>query len=85
VKPILRVGGCAAYGNDFRDGKTFPRRGREQLEFDQAIQAQTTDSELVAWAKERIPPERIKAANEWVLSKKENLDRQDTEEGVVSV
>jgi len=111
---------------DFRDGKTFPRRGREQLgaflwlarladkahasangtifdyiypcpmdkgvlehwgvtshEFDGAIQEHPTDSELLAWAKDRIPPDRIKAANAWVLTKKENLDRQDSEEGIV--
>jgi hypothetical protein len=112
---------------DFRDGKTFPRRGRERLgdflwlarvadkararangtifdyiypcpmdkgvlehwgvtpgEFDGAIQKHTTDDGLLAWAKDRIPPDRIKAANEWVLTKKESLDRQDAEEGVAS-
>jgi len=111
---------------DFRDGKTFPRRGRERLgdflwlarltdkarasangtifdyiypcpmdkgvlehwrvtpdEFNGAIQKYATDSELLTWATERIPPDRIKAANEWVLTKKQNLDRQDAEEGII--
>src|SRR5580704_10431097 len=102
---------------DFRDGKTFPRRGRTQLgdflwlarvfdkgrasangtihdyiypcpmdkgvfehwgitpsEFDAAIKANPTDEQILAWAQDRIPPERVIAANQWVLvEKKANL------------
>jgi hypothetical protein len=111
---------------DFRDGKTFPRRGRDPLggalwlkrvydkgraaaagtiydyiypcpmdkgvmkrwgitpsEFDAAIRANTTDEALLQWLTSRVPPERIRAANEWLLEQRiENLDRQDAEEGV---
>ncbi len=111
---------------DFRDGKTFPRRGREPLgdalwlarvydkaraaasgtihdyiypcpmdkgvmerwgirpkDFDEAIRTHTTDQAIRAWLAERASPDRVRAANEWLLKeKKENLDRQDSEEGV---
>jgi Domain of unknown function (DUF5069) len=111
---------------DFRDGKTFPRRGREAMndalwlarvfdkarasaagtifdyiypcpmdqgvmerwgitpeEFDDAIRTRTTDEAIRAWLAERVPADRIRAANDWLLNEKtENLDRQDAEEGV---
>jgi len=110
---------------DFRDGKTFPRRGRQALgealwlarvfdkgraaangtlhdyiypcpmdkgvfqrwgitakEFDAAIRTHASDEALLAWLQSRTTPERIAAANSWLLSEKiENLDRQDSEEG----
>lgn len=110
---------------DFRDGKSFPRRGREPLgdalwlvrvfdkaraaaagtihdyiypcpmdkgvmerwgitpqEFDEAIRTHDTDQTILAWLQERTSPDRVRAANEWLLAeKKENLDRQDAEEG----
>jgi hypothetical protein len=109
---------------DFRDGKTFPRRGREAIgdalwllrasdkgraaaagtiydyiypcpmdkgvmerwritgdEFDDALQRNPNDELLYAWFKERVRPEHIKEANEWLLTERtENLDRQDSEE-----
>jgi hypothetical protein len=109
---------------DFRDGKTFPRRGREALgdalwllraadkgrasaagtihdyvypcpmdkgmmkrwrisvrEFDTALRAQPTDELLYAWFTQRVRPEDVRAANEWLLSERiENLNRQDAEE-----
>jgi hypothetical protein len=111
---------------DFRDGKTFPRRGREPLgdalwlarvydkarasaagtiydyiypcpmdkgvmqrwgitpkDFDEAIRTHTTDPAIQAWLAERVSPDRIRRANDWLLKeKKKNLDRQDAEEGV---
>jgi hypothetical protein len=111
---------------DFRDGKTFPRRGRDPLgealwlkrvfdkarasaagtifdyiypcpmdkgvmerwgvtpeEFSKAIQTNTSDDAILSWLTGRVPPERIRAANDWLLSEKiENLDRQDAEERV---
>jgi hypothetical protein len=114
---------------DFRDGKTFPRRGRQALdgiywlarvsdkaraaaagtihdyiypcpmdkgvlerwgvtpdEFDGAVKKYQTDSALLAWLKERVPQEKIERANEWLVNEKiENLDRQDAEEGAVTV
>jgi len=111
---------------DFRDGKTFPRRGRDAIdgvlwlkrvsdkgraaaagtifdyiypcpmdkgvmerwgitpdEFDGAIAKYTTDEELLAWLRKRVPQDHIARANDWLLNEKiENLDRQDAEEGV---
>lgn len=111
---------------DFRDGKTFPRRGREALggnvlwlarvfdkarasangtifdyiypcpmdkgvmerwgiapeDFDAAISTHTSDDSILQWLRERVTPEQIETANEWLITEKvENLDRQDAEEG----
>jgi Domain of unknown function (DUF5069) len=109
---------------DFRDGKTFPRRGREAFgealwllraadkgraaaagtiydyvypcpmdqgmmerwhvapeEFNDALRRNATDELLYAWFTDRVRPEDIRAANEWLLNERaENLDRQDAEE-----
>lgn len=114
---------------DFRDGKTFPRRGREPMgedvlwlarvfdkaraaanetihdyiypcpmdkgvmerwgiapeDFDAAIQTHTTDAAILEWLRSRATPEQVEAANRWLLEEKtENLDRQDSEEGVTA-
>jgi Domain of unknown function (DUF5069) len=114
---------------DFRDGKSFPRRGRSPLggnvlwlarvfdkaraeaagtihdyiypcpmdkgvmerwgitpeQFDAAIRTHTADDQILQWLRERVTPEQIEAANQWLLSeKRENLDRQDAEEGVAA-
>ena len=113
---------------DFRDGQTFPRRGREAIgdvlwllraadkgrasaagtihdyiypcpmdrgmlerwgittnEFDEALRKNSTDDELFAWFSERVRPDDIRAANEWLLAERlENLDRQDSEEVVAA-
>jgi hypothetical protein len=109
---------------DFRDGKTFPRRGREVIgdalwllrvsdkgrasaagtihdyiypcpmdrgmferwgvtasDFDAALAKNSTDEQLYAWFTQRVRPDDVRAANQWLLSERiENLDRQDTEE-----
>jgi hypothetical protein len=109
---------------DFRDGKTFPRRGRDAAgealwllrvfdkaraaaagtifdyiypcpmdqgvfsrwgitaqEFDDAIAAHPTDDAILAWLTTHVAPENIRAANQWLLTERqENLDRQDREE-----
>src|SRR5579864_8906018 len=111
---------------DFRDGKTFPRRGRQALDgflwlarvydkaraaaagtihdyiypcpmdkgvmerwgitpavFNDAIRMHTTDDAIRAWLMERVPADRIRSANDWLIAERqENLDRQDAEEGV---
>jgi len=113
---------------DFRDGKTFPRRGRTALgsalwlarvsdkaraaaagtlhdyiypcpmdqgvlqrwgvsvpEFEEALRKHADDAALSAWLEGRTSPEKIEAANTWLLTeKKENLDRQDREEVAVA-
>lgn len=110
---------------DFRDGKTFPRRGRAALgnalwlarvydkaraaangtihdyiypcpmdqgvmqrwgitpaQFDEAIQSQRGDNEMLSWLQSRSSAQQIEAANRWLLVEKvANLDRQDAEEG----
>ena len=53
-------------------------------EFDEALRRNPTDEQLSAWFLQRVHPEEIRAANEWLLSERlENLDRQDAEEGAV--
>jgi len=115
-----------AMATDFRDGKTFPRRGRHPIgdalwllrvfdkaraaandtiydyiypcpmdkgvmdrwgitpeEFDSALQEHRTDEAIYEWLRSRTTPEKIEAANQWLLNeKRDNLDRQDAEEGV---
>ena len=113
---------------DFRDGRTFPRRGRDTLgnamwlarafdkaraaaagtifdyiypcpmdqgvferwgitsaQFDAAVRTHTTDDAIHHWLIDRVPPERIIAANQWLLNEKSaNLDHQDAEEGATA-
>jgi hypothetical protein len=113
---------------DFRDGKSFPRRGREEYggylwilrafdkarasahgtiydyiypcpmdkgvferwgitanEFDAAVREHTTDEAILAWLKTRVGDAERDAANRWLLEDKQsNLDRQDSEEGVIA-
>ncbi|MGH7736423.1 MAG: DUF5069 domain-containing protein [Candidatus Tyrphobacter sp.] len=111
---------------DFRDGKAFPRRGRQQAaealwllrlfdkaradaagtiydyiypcpmdkgvlerwgvsreEFDAAIAAHPLDDEIVRWFSGRVKKSEVDAANAWLQTKNENMDRQDAEEGIV--
>ncbi len=52
-------------------------------EFDQALKKHRTDEELFAWFTERVRPEDVRSANEWLVRDRiENLDRQDAEEVV---
>ena len=98
---------------DFRDGKTFPRRGRESLggflwlarvfdkarakanrtngayvypcpmdramirhwatsprDFTTAVGENSTDDQIIAWLSERAGPDRMHAANTWLLSRR---------------
>lgn len=112
---------------DFRDGKTFPRRGRELIgetlwlarlidkaraslagtiydyiypcpmdrgvmqrwgitpeQFEATLRGHADDAAILEWLMQHAPPERIRAANEWLLAEKiENLNRQDAEEGIL--
>jgi hypothetical protein len=131
VLRILRVLGVVISGmpTDFRDGKAFPRRGRDDLNvvlwlkrlfdkarasadgtiydyiypcpmdqgvmerwgitadrFDRAIREHTNDDAIYEWLSSTTTPERIEAANRWLLDEKSsNLDRQDSEEGAATV
>ena len=58
------------------------RWGITPEDFDAAIRTHTTDDTIHAWLTERTTPDRIRAANDWLVKEKiENLDRQDSEEG----
>jgi Domain of unknown function (DUF5069) len=58
------------------------RWGVTPKEFDTALALNGTDETLHAWLRSKATPERIRAANEWLLGEKAaNLDRQDAEEG----
>lgn len=53
-----------------------------QHEFEEALRRFPDDQQLGSWLAERVAPENIQAANQWLLDeKRENLDRQDAEEG----
>jgi Domain of unknown function (DUF5069) len=110
---------------DFRDGKTFPRRGRtpigrflwlarvfdkaratangtqggyiypcpmdravmrrwgiEPPQFTAAVSECQTDDQVAAWLSERVPPDRVRAANTWVVRQRLALDVQDVDERV---
>ena len=66
-------------------GVTFSVRQESHtpvVHFDEALRQNPTDEQLFAWFSERVRPEDIRAANEWLTSERiENLDRQDSEEG----
>jgi len=113
---------------DFRSGKDFPRRGRDEFggylwllrafdkarasadgtihdyiypcpmdkgvferwgltvaEFDAAVAAHRTDDAILAWLEGRVDAAHRDAANAWLRNDKSaNMDRQDSEEGVVA-
>jgi Domain of unknown function (DUF5069) len=58
------------------------RWGISPKEFDAALALNAGDEALYAWLRSKASPERISAANQWLLvDKASNLDRQDAEEG----
>jgi hypothetical protein len=113
---------------DFRDGVSFPRRGREAIggylwlarvfdkaraaadgtihdyiypcpmdkgvferwgitaaQFDEALATHRTDDAILSWVRERVDDAKRDAANAWLVhDKAANMDRQDSEEGVVA-
>lgn len=53
-------------------------------QFDVVIKTIDTDQDILAWAQRTVSTAGRDAANRWLLETKiENLDRQDSEEGVV--
>jgi hypothetical protein len=118
----------AILATDFRSGRDFPRRGREEFggylwllrafdkaraaadgtihdyiypcpmdkgvferwgisaaEFDDAIATHRTDDAILQWLSGRVDAAHRDAANAWLVTEKaSNLDRQDSEEGVVA-
>jgi hypothetical protein len=62
------------------------RWGITAPEFDAAIATHPTDEAILEWLKARVDDGRRDAANRWLVEDKStNLDRQDSEEGVVAV
>ena len=63
----------------------FERWGITPEQFNEAIRTNRTDEAILAWLQARVSTEQRDAANHWVLIEKvANLDRQDSEEGVVT-
>jgi hypothetical protein len=66
------------------DRSVFDRWGITSKAFDAALDSCETDDEIVAWLNARVPADRRRQANTWLLEEKHaSLDRQDAEEGVV--
>ena len=67
------------------DKGVMERWGVTPDEFNAALRAHHTDQEMLVWLQERTTGERIREANEWLVNEKlENLDRQDSEEVLVT-
>lgn len=65
------------------DKGVMERWGITPDDFDAAIAQHETDTAILAWLVERVPPDRICSANAWLTGEKAaNLDRQDAEESV---
>lgn len=67
------------------DKGVFERWGITSKQFDEAIRTRRSDDEILAWLEEHVSDERRETANAWLRNdKSENLDRQDSEEGVIA-
>lgn len=64
------------------DRAVMQRWGISPPEFTAAIRENATDEQILAWLSARVPADRMRDANEWVLRQKDALDRHDAEEGV---
>lgn len=66
------------------DRGVFDRWGVTARVFEAALESCSSDAEIAAWLKARVPDARRDEANRWLVEEKAaNLDRQDAEEGVV--
>lgn len=67
------------------DRAVFDTWGITSAEFDAALATCTTDEQILAWVQARVPAAAREKANAYVLTeRKHNLDKQDSEEGVVA-
>jgi hypothetical protein len=67
------------------DKGVFERWGITPAQFDEAIGTRRTDDAILAWLEERVDGVKRDAANAWLENDKSaNMDRQDSEEGVVA-
>lgn len=68
------------------DKGVMERWGITPAQFDEAVQTRRTDEEILHWLGEHVSAAHRDAANRWLVEvKASNLDRQDSEEGVVPV
>ncbi len=67
------------------DKGVFERWGLTVAEFDAAVATHRTDDAILAWLESRVDVAHRDAANAWLRNEKSaNMDRQDSEEGVVA-
>ena len=67
------------------DKGVFERWGITPADFDKALETCHTDEQILAWVRARVPDAKREETNRWVLVEKKNsLDKQDMEEGVVA-
>lgn len=67
------------------DKAVFEIWGITSADFDQAVAANTTDDQILAWLNQRVSPAQRDKANAYVLVERaHNLDKQDLEEGVAA-
>ena len=80
-----------ATANHTQDGYNYPcpmdrammrHWGVSPKDFAIAIGEHSTDDQVVEWLSQRVGPDRISAANAWLLRQNDSLDRHDAEEGV---
>jgi hypothetical protein len=80
-----------ATGNQTQDGYVYPcpmdrammrHWGISPREFTTAAGELSGDDQILAWLCERVTPDRMHAANTWLLRQGAALDRHDAEEGV---
>jgi len=80
-----------AKANRTHDGYIYPcpmdraimqRWGVSPRDFTTAISEHSSDDQILAWLSERVTPDRMRTANEWLSRQQFALDRQDADEGV---
>jgi Domain of unknown function (DUF5069) len=64
------------------DRAVMRRWGIDPAQFTAAVSEFQTDDQLAAWVSERVPSDRARAANAWVLRQRLALDVQDLQERV---
>ena len=65
------------------DRGVFDRWGVTARAFEAALDTCSTDAEIAAWLKARVPDPKRLEANRWLIEEKSSsMDRQDSEEGV---
>ncbi len=66
------------------DRGVMQRWGITTAQFEETLRRHADDAEILGWLLRHVSPERIRAANEWLVTEKvENLNRQDAEEGIL--